>query len=281
MIRDRRLQVAAAVGLALVIAAGVSDFVLASFWERHGMLTSLVANLIVVGVTVAVVNQVVEGRDRRRWNLLAQNVLFALIQSARATWTGMLEVLQLTDVQSGNVQSLIDAKEIALDASRVGQATDALLRDDQRRVILQRVCTALSEHTSEVIAKWAPVMVGARPYAAVLDRHAELSARLVWLADVLAYNEPLEDQTRSARTLTRSSVASEHAEQLGTDEWLRDQILAVVTLATELDYEAREDAYAIVPLSWWAQRTAGLAGNESPPAPPSPEPRARSEEPQA
>ena len=28
-----------------------------------------------------------------------------------------------------------------------------------------------------------------------------------------------------------------------------------------------EDAYAIVPLEWWAQRTAGLAGNTSPPPP--------------
>ena len=55
MIKDRRLQVAAAAGLVLVLAAGASDFVVGSFWERHGMLTSLVANLIVVGVTVAVV----------------------------------------------------------------------------------------------------------------------------------------------------------------------------------------------------------------------------------
>jgi hypothetical protein len=267
MIGDRRLQVAAAAGLALIVAAGASDFLLGSFWERHGMLTSLVANLIVVGVTVAVVNQVVEGRDRRRWNLLAQTVLFALIQSARATWTGMLEVLQLAHVQSGSAQSLIDAREIALDASRVGAAIDALLRDEQRRAQLQTMSVALSEHASEVIAKWAPVMVSARPYAEVLDRHAELAARLAWLGNVLAYNEPPEGQSRRERTLARSSVASEYADELGTDEWLHDQILAVVTLATELDYEARESAYSIVPLSWWAERTAGLAGSESPPRP--------------
>jgi hypothetical protein len=45
-----------------------------------------------------------------------------------------------------------------------------------------------------------------------------------------------------------------------------------IALATALDYEAREDAYAIVPLEWWAQRTAGLAGNESPPRPLSKDP---------
>lgn len=267
MIKNRRLQVAAALGLVLVLAAGASDFVVGSFWERHGMLTSLVANLIVVGVTVAVVNQVVEGRDRRRWNLLAQSVLFALIQSARATWTTMLEVLELADVESGSVESLVAAKAIALDAARVSRAADELLRDEQRRALLQRASVGLSGHASDVIAKWSPVMINAGPYAEVLDRHVELAARLEWLSNVLTHNEPPEGQSRAERTLTRSSVASEHAEQLGTDEWLHDQIVAIVTLATELDYEAREYAYAIAPLSWWSARTAGLAGNEAPPAP--------------
>jgi hypothetical protein len=161
MLKHRRLLLAATVGLALILAAGVSDFVVGSFWERHGMLTSLVANLLVVGVTVVVINQVVERRDRRRWTRLAQTVLFALIQSARATWTGMLEVLELADVKSGSVQSLLEARDIVLDAARVGRAADE-----------------------------------------------------------------------------------------------------------------REDASAIVPLSWWAQRTAGLAGSESPPPPLSKDPAA-------
>jgi hypothetical protein len=270
---ERRLLLAAAVGLGLILAAAGSDFVVGSFWERHGMLTSLLANLIVVGVTVAVVNQVVDGRDRRRWNLLAQTVLFALIQSARATWTGMLEVLELMEVHSGSVESLREAGKVALDTERVARAADALLADEARRATLQRLTTALSDHASEVIAKWAPVMVSAKPYAEVLDRHVELAGRLGWLSDVLAYNEPPEGQSPRERALALSSVASEHAEQLGNDAWLHDQILAVVALATALDYEAREDAYAIVPLEWWAQRTAGLAGNDSPPPPLSKDPR--------
>jgi hypothetical protein len=270
---ERRLLLAAAVGLGLILAAAGSDFIVGSFWERHGMLTSLLANLIVVGVTVAVVNQVLDGRDRRRWNLLAQTVLFALIQSARATWTGMLEVLELMEVHSGSVESLREAGKVALDTEHVARAADALLADEARRATLQRLTTALSDHASEVIAKWAPVMVSAKPYAEVLDRHVELAGRLGWLSDVLAYNEPPEGQSPRERALALSSVASEHAEQLGNDAWLHDQILAVVALATALDYEAREDAYAIVPLEWWAQRTAGLAGNDSPPPPLSKDPR--------
>jgi hypothetical protein len=267
MIGDRRLQLAAAAGLALVLVSAASDFLLGAFWEHHGLLTSLVANLVVVGVTVVVVNQVVEGRDRRRWNLLAQSVLFALIQSSRATWTGMLDVLELADVQSGSVESLIEGKDVALDSARVSRAADALLRDEERRARLQKLSVGLSSHASEVIAKWAPVMVSARPYAAVLDSHVELAGRLEWLSNVITHNEPPDDQSLRDRRLTLSSIATEHAEQLGTDEWLHDQILAIVTLATKLDYEARAYAYSIAPLSWWAERTAGLAGNESPPPP--------------
>ncbi len=267
MIKDRRLQVAAAAGLVLVLAAGASDFVVGSFWGRHTILTSLVANLIVVGVTVAVVNQVVEARDRRRWSLLAQTVLFALIQTARATWTTMLEVLELADVESGSVESLLEGKEVALDATRVSKAADEMVHDEQRRAQLQRASSGLSSHASDVIAKWSPVMINAGPYAEMLDRHVELAVRLEWLNNVLTHNEPPAGQSRADRTLTRSAVGTEHAEQLGTDEWLHDQILAIVTLATKLDYESRDYAYAIAPLSWWSERTAGLAGNEAPPEP--------------
>jgi hypothetical protein len=262
---DRRIALTAVVGLALILAAGVSDFLIASFWQRHALLTSLLANLLVVAVTVVVVNEVVDRRNRRRWNLLAQSVLFALIQSARATWTGMLEVLELVEVESGAVSSLRSAADVAGDASRVSQAASELLGDEQRRARLQRMCVGLGEHASDVIAKWAPVMVSARPYAEVLDRHVELAGRLEWLSSVLVHNEPPEDQSRRERNMTRSNIATEHAEEFGNDEWLHDQILAVVRLATDLDYESREHAYAIVPLSWWAERTAGLAGNDSPP----------------
>jgi hypothetical protein len=265
MTRERRLVLAAGAGLALILAAGASDFFAGSFWERHALLGSLTANLLVVAVTVIVINEVIDRRNQRRWNLLAQNVLFELLQAARATWTGLVEVLELAEVQTGHPGSMERVAEVARDASRTSAAIRRLLADDEGRARLQRLCLVLSNHASDVIAKWAPVMVSAGPYAEVLDRHVELAGRLEWLSDVLVHREAPEGLSRQEQTLSRSSVATEHAEELGNDEWLHDQILAVMKLAVDLDYEAREHAYAIVPLSWWAERTAGLAGNESPP----------------
>jgi hypothetical protein len=268
MIVDRRLALTAACGLALIVAAALSDFITGSFWEHHALLTSLLANALVVGVTLVVVSEVLERRERRRWNLLAQSVLFALLQTARATWTGLLELLRLIDVQNGGLESLASAAEVAGDSERVSGAVRELLADGERRGRLQRLLVSLSEHASEVIARWAPVMVGGGAYAEVLDRHVELEARLEWVSNVLMHNDPPPGQSRRDKRLTRSSIATEHAEELRNDDWLHDQILAVIRLAIDLDRESREHAYSLVPLGWWSERTADLAGNETQPAPP-------------
>jgi len=257
---DRRVAVVAVAGAALIVAGGVSDFVAGTFWERHALFASLAANLLVVAVTVAVVNQALERRDRRRWNLLAQSVLFELVKGARSTWIGLLEVLHLTTVQAGSVDHLEEAAAIARDPGRLSDATRELLADPERRATLQRLCGALGDHVSSVIARWASVMIGARPYAEVLDRHVELAVRLRWLNNVLTYNEPVEGLSSRQRHLVRSDVSAERAEELGGDDQLHDQLLAIITLATDLDYESREHAYSLVSFDWWAERTEGLSG---------------------
>ena len=78
-------------------------------------------------------------------------------------------------------------------------------------------------------------------------------------------DEPLPAADGHHRALTRAKVASERSEELGSNDWLHDQIPAVLRLAMELDHESRERAFALVPLSWWQERTAGLAAEEAPP----------------
>jgi cytochrome c oxidase assembly factor CtaG len=50
---------------------------------RHTLLTGLVASLVVVAVTAAVLNEVLERRQRERWSVLAQYALFDLVRTAR------------------------------------------------------------------------------------------------------------------------------------------------------------------------------------------------------
>ena len=251
----RRLAITAAFGTVVIVLAGASDFVLGSFWSAHAMLTSLIASLIVLAVTVVVLNEWLERRDRRRWSVLAQYVLFQLVQAARATWTTLLELITEREIEPGDAEELRAAAAVALDGPPLSSATRALLADSRRRGRLQEALVALAAHSRSVIVGWASVMVGSGPYTDVFDRHVELQGRLDWISEILTTNEPGELRTLRDAKLARSSVATEHAGLLGSDEWLHDQIVATVQLATRLDYESRALGFQLVPMEWWDART--------------------------
>jgi hypothetical protein len=252
----RRLAIAAGVGTAVIVIAGASDFPLGSFWSGHAMLTSLIASLIVLAVTVVVLNEWLERRDRRRWSVLAQYVLFQLVQAARATWIGLVELIQQQPVESGSTEGLVVAARLALDTASLSQATRTMLADAERRSILQEMLVAIAAHSRGVISSWASVMVGAGSYTEVFDRHVQLQGYLDWISDILSHNEPSERRTLAQTHLARSSVAAEHATQMGTDEAMHNQIVAAVQLAVTLDYESRALGFRLVPMEWWQERTA-------------------------
>src|SRR5579864_1729954 len=84
-------------GLSVLVLSGavVWDFANDGFWSRHALFTSLVGSLIVVAVTAAVVNEVLERRQRERWSVLAQYALFEFVRAARLVWSGLLELAGL------------------------------------------------------------------------------------------------------------------------------------------------------------------------------------------
>ena len=84
-------------GLSVLVLAGAIAWDLANdgFWFRHVLVASLVASLIVVAVTAAVLNEVLERRQRERWSVLAQYALFEFVRTARLVWSGLLELAGL------------------------------------------------------------------------------------------------------------------------------------------------------------------------------------------
>src|ERR1700679_3327907 len=85
----------AAAALGALVAGVVSDSVERSFWDRHALLAGLASSVIVVMFTVALVNEALERRRRRRWSVLAQYVMLQLVRDARGIWTGLLELAGL------------------------------------------------------------------------------------------------------------------------------------------------------------------------------------------
>jgi hypothetical protein len=244
-------------GLSLVVLLGAIAWDLANdgFWSRHALFTGLVASLIVVAVTAAVLNEVLERRQRERWSVLAQYALFDFVRTARLVWTGLLELAGLVpdcEFRDGELGdgALAAGSEAVRDTPRLAAAMDEMLASAERREQLHRLIVGLLGHGQEVLGRWADVMVNSGTYAEIIDRHVELYSRLYWWGSVLDESEPLEEHLSRPR-LSRVSPATQASGPV-EDEWLRDNLVAIAQLAESLDQVSFELAMRIVPFDWWA-----------------------------
>jgi hypothetical protein len=245
-------RVIAVVSLLVLFGAIAWDVANDGFWFRHTLLTNLVAGSIVVAVTAAVLNEVLERRKRERWSVLAQYALFDLLRAARLVWSGLLELAGLVPDGEVGDAALKAGSEAARDTPRLAAALDEILASAARREQLHRLITDLLDHGQTVLGRWADVMVNSGSYAEIIDRHVELYSRLYWWGSVLDESEPLTEHLSRPR-LSRVSPATQAAGPV-EDEWLRENLVAIVQLAESLDRASIELAYDIVPLDWWASR---------------------------
>jgi hypothetical protein len=108
------------------------------------LLASLVSSLLVVVLSVAVVNETLERRQRRHWSVLAQYVLIELVRTARFTWTGLMERMGLMPTGSQtDVPSLDAGAETVGDTTRLVAAMRELLADPDRREQLHELIERL------------------------------------------------------------------------------------------------------------------------------------------
>ena len=238
-------------GLSLLVLVGAIAWDLANdgFWARHTLFTSLVASLIVVAVTAAVLNEVLERWQRERWSVLAQYALFDLIRAARLVWTGLLELAGVVPDGELGADVLAVGSEAVQDTSRLTAAMDKTLASAERREQLHHLIAVLLGDGQEVLGRWAGVMVNSGMYAEIVDRHVELYSRLYWWGSVLDESDPLAEHLSRPR-LSRVSPATQASGPV-EDEWLRDNLVAIAQLAESLDRGSFELAMRIVPLDWW------------------------------
>jgi hypothetical protein len=250
--RLRQTRGLAALAVLVLVAAVASDPLAKGFWERHPLLSNLVASLVAVILTVAVINEILERRERRRWSVLAQYVLMELVRTARLTWTTLMELLGLMFAGDESEAALSAGAEALRDTPRLVGAMCELLADPQRRQRLHGAIERLMSRSDEVLGRWAPVMLNSAPYAEIIDRHVELYSRVAWVGSLLDHFEPADDDPRRRR-LSRSSPAVQLQGEFD-DRWLGDSLVAIAQLAERLDRGSLELALHIVPLEWWATR---------------------------
>ncbi len=261
-LRQTRAGAALAV-LALAAAISTEQFA-EHLWERHPLLAGLVSSAIVVMLSVAVVNEALEIRARRRWSVLAQYVMLELVRNARMVWTAVVELAGLMPAETQQATAIDAAALVVRDTPRMTKAVHDLVADTERRRVLRDAVARLVVHNDEVLGRWAAVMLNASAYAEVVDRHVELAGSLGWLGGLLDRSEP-SDQDHLRRHRARSNPAVQITGDMD-DERLAQRIVAITQLAEQLDRGTLDLAVKIVPVAWWEGRldTSERADDEVP-----------------
>ena len=236
----------------LALAGGIAlDFTEEKFWGRHALLAGLVSSVIVVMLSLAVVNEVLDRRRRERWSILAQFVMLELVRNARVIWLGLLSEIGLLAPGAMRPGSIDANRAVVRDSSRVVAAVRKVLADDAGRHRLQDEIAILTDHTDEVISRWAAIMLNTDAYAEVIDRHVELAGDMGWLSGLLDSTDPPADHRRRRRAASSPAV---QVEGDVTDEDLANRIVVIAQLAERLDRTTLEFALRLVPLAWWQTR---------------------------
>jgi hypothetical protein len=260
----RQTRVGAALALLALAAAIASEQFAEHLWVRHPLLAGLASSAIIVMLSVAVVNEALEIRGRRRWRVLAQYVMLELVRDARMVWTAVVELAGLMPTDT-NPPAAIDAAALVVrDTPRLTKAVHGLLVDADRRRALRDHVVRLVVHNDEVLGRWAAVMLNTDAYAEVVDRHVELAGSLAWLGSLLDQSEPSdEDQLRWHRA--RSNPAVQITGHMDDDR-LAQRLVAITQLAEQLDRGTLDLAVKIVSVAWWEARlgTTAHVGDDVP-----------------
>ena len=246
----RQTRVMAGIAFIALVAGIVSDDTSGGFWARHSLLAGLVASVIVVMLSVAVLNEAIERRQRQRWSVLAQYVMFELVRNARMIWSGILDVAGLLPTEMDRPGSVEAGAPMVRDTSRLTAAVRESVGNVDRRRCWRDEMEFLAEHSDAVLGRWAGVMLNAQVYAEILDRHVELAGDVAWVAGLFDASGPPDD-------LRRQRARSSPATQIGTEggpDWLADRIVVIAQLAEDLDRGTLELALKLVPVEWWHSR---------------------------
>ena len=215
------------------------------------MLASLVASLIIIMLSLAVINEVLERRRRERWSVLAQYVMLELVRNARLIWTGVLSQVRLLAPESAGPDSVDANRLIVRDTPRLSTAIRDAVADDGHRRSLRDEIALLAAHGDDVLGRWAAVMLNTDVYAEVIDRHVELASAINWLSGLMDNADRPEDDRRHRRARSSPAVQVE-GEVVGED--LANRIVVITQLAEDLDRTTLDLALRLVSLDWWQAR---------------------------
>ena len=217
-------RVSAVLSLVALALATVSDFVFTGFWDRNAMATSVIADVLVLVVGVAVVNEFLSARARREWRLLADYGLVELGEAARHTWVMLAQHIGVGKRESLTLREFRELVHSSQGEVTVHELALAAASDDSRHGSLHELVAELAETARARLGRWAPVL-RETPFPHAVTRFVRLQARLTRLQTVL-----WEDSLNWQPSYEGSGDAG----------WIADRITNIVQLGSALELELLE-----------------------------------------
>jgi hypothetical protein len=222
-------RLAGTLSMVALVLITISDFTFTEFWDTNAMATSIVADVLVLIVGVAVVNEFLAARSRSRWQLVAEYGLVELARSCRRVWIGLAERIGLGSRSELTREELHD---LVLDRARRGDLRDlaraAVDKPEDRRDLRETVAE-LAIDARATLTAWAAILVEAARSDSIA-RFAEMQALLARLDLVLELEA----------TGKRAS-----AEEAADPDWVAQRIATILHIGANLAPELLASAERI------------------------------------
>ena len=173
--------------ITIVIALAATDLLLAcvaDFWRDHAMFASLLSSGVLLGLTVAVVDEVMRRREADRWAFVAGAAYRELSTAAFAVVADIL-------VTAGAVDEDPSDDDPTTAIRRSEQYMWRTLSDPATAVAF--ATERIYPHTEQLgqeIARWAPVLLGYSEGAEGLDRFARMRDELISMTAAIHEDDP-------------------------------------------------------------------------------------------
>jgi hypothetical protein len=254
-------RTAAILAILLLVAVAGSDFVVAGFWVSHPMVTAIVSALVVVLLSVAVIEVVLNRRGERRWRVLAQSALIELGEAANTTWATLANALGLDDASEMSPDRVRAALTSDATGPKVRQKVEAALMSAQLRENLAGHLAERLADGHQILGRWAVALTASETYAEIFDQHVELYGRVnglqLFLRDGYAQGDPRGRRGRDRREYS-SPGGEDH------DEWFVDNLVGTINIGASLEDATWDLALRLLPQAWWDRRTVELAAATRP-----------------
>jgi hypothetical protein len=211
-------RLAGVLSLVALILASISDFTFTAFWDENAMATSIVADILVLVVGVAVVNEFLVARSRSRWRLVAEYGMVELARSCRRIWIGLAETIGVGSRIERTRDELRNLVEGHFESGELERLAREAAGTPEGRKRLSEVVSDLVVDSRATLTSWAGVLVESA-HSDAIAQFAELQA-LVGRLDLV-----LEMEATGKRPM--------HGEVADPD-WVAKRVVTIICDGSEL-----------------------------------------------